>query len=80
MSLTQEEITRYTAWLTQAETAYNSLMAGGAAVEFKDQNGESIRYSSANRGNLLAYINQLRAALGMCAFMGGVSRPAGVIF
>lgn len=80
MALSSEEITKYTAWLNSAETAYNSLMIGGAAVEFKDQNGETIRYSTSNAGRLLAYINQLRSMLGMCAFMGGVSRPAGVIF
>lgn len=80
MALTEAEIAKYTARLEKAEEAYDSLMIGGAAVEFRDQNGELIRYSRANAGNLLSYINQLRAMLGMCAYMGGVSRPAGVIF
>lgn len=81
MALTPEEIAIYTANLEAAEKAYHSLMIGGAAVEFTDQNGEKIRYSSANRTALLTYIQQLRNMLGMCPFLGNiVCRPAGVIF
>ena len=80
VALTEDQITAYTALLVAAEAAYHSLMIGGAAVEFTDQNGEKIRYSGAKRSDLLAYINWLRSLLGMCPFGGvAVSRPAGVI-
>lgn len=79
--LTAEERTRYAALLTEAETAYHSLMIGGQAVDFQDQNGERIRYTAANGTRLLSYINWLRGLLGMCPFVvPSVLRPAGVYF
>lgn len=79
--LTEEEKTKYTAWLEAAEEAYNSLMTGGQAVDFTDQNGERIRYTAANASRLLGYINWLRNALGLCPFgLMNTGRPAGVFF
>lgn len=79
--LTDEDRARYLALLTAAEAAYHSVMIGGQVVDFQDQNGERVRYSTANAARLLAYINGLRSLLGLCAFMlPVVSRPAGVLF
>lgn len=79
--LTDADRTRYIALLEAAEAAYHSLMIGGQPVDFQDQNGERIRYSAANPGRLLTYINWLRSVLGMCPFvMPSVARPAGVFF
>ena len=81
MALTPEETTKYTAYLTEAETAYHRLQMGGAVRVFVDQNGERIEYSAVNRLNLLSYINELRALLGMDPYpFAVVGRPAGVIF
>ena len=81
MALTEEERSRYSAELLDAEKAYASLMKGQAAVEFVDQNSEKIRYSQARRSDLLAYINYLRGLLDMEPFgYGRAVRPAGVIF
>lgn len=46
--------------LTEAEAAYHDLLIGKAAVEVRDANGETIRYSSANAGRLAAYIADLK--------------------
>lgn len=79
--LTPEERARYQALLTEAEAAYHSVMIGGKVVDFQDQNGERVRYSSANGANLLNYINWLRSLLGQCPFgLMPVDRPAGVLF
>ena len=51
--------------LTEAETAYHKLLTGRSAVEFRDRNGETVRYSAANRGALAAYIESLKAQLGL---------------
>lgn len=81
VALTADEITQYTAYLASAEKAYHSLIVGGQARVFVDQNGERIEYTVANRASLLAYIQQLRDALGKGPFMAvAVSRPAGVYF
>lgn len=79
--MSEEERARLTALLTSAEKAYHDLMLGGLAVDFSDQNGERIRYTSARKGDLLGYINHIRGLLGLCPFgYAAVSRPAGMIF
>lgn len=45
--------------LTEARAAYHKLMTGTALVELRDQNGESVRFSSINRAALYAYIQDL---------------------
>lgn len=77
-TLTTEQRAAIEALRVEAEAAYHSLMIGGGIREFRDQNGEQIVYTSANRVSLLAYINQLRTQLGMCMMPGIVARPAGV--
>lgn len=51
--------------LREAEAAYHKLMTGRAAVEFRDSNGELVRYQTANAGRLAAYIHSLKVKLGM---------------
>lgn len=51
--------------LTDAERAYHKLMTGTAVVEFRDSNGETVKYNNANRRELAAYIEQLKRELGM---------------
>lgn len=79
--LTTEERAKYLAKLEKFEQAYDSLLMGGQAVSFTDQNQESIRYTAANAPRLLAAINALRAQLGMCPYLLPMAdRPAGVLF
>lgn len=77
-TLTPEEREVLLTYLAQANAAYHQLQIGGGVREFHDQNGEKIVYSSTNRIGLIGYINQLRAALGMCPMPGIVAPPAGV--
>lgn len=51
--------------LQEAELAYHRLMTGQSAAEFRDQNGELVRYTPANASRLLAYITSLKAQLGL---------------
>ena len=49
--------------LTEAKAAYHRLLMGTSAVEIRDSNGESIRYTSANASRLKAYIAELEGEL-----------------
>ncbi len=51
--------------LNEAEAAYHALQCGQAVAEVRDQNGESIRYTTANAYRLLGYIQDLRRQLGL---------------
>lgn len=51
--------------LQEAETAYHKLMTGQSAVEFKDSNGESVRYSAISASKLMGYILGLKRQLGI---------------
>ena len=51
--------------LQEAETAYHRLMTGQAAVEFRDSNGEMVRYSAISANKLNAYILSLKMQLGI---------------
>lgn len=77
-TLTPEERADYQQKLAEAMSAYHGTMIGGQVREFHDQNGERIVYSSSNRTALLAYINWLRATLGLGPLCGIVAPPAGV--
>ena len=50
--------------LAAAETAYLNLMIGHSVAEFRDQNGETVRYTPASISRLSAYIDQLKIELG----------------
>jgi len=62
-------------WLAEAEVAYHQINMGLRAKVFVDQNGERVEYEGATRGQLLAYINELKRQLGM----GSVIGPSTVI-
>lgn len=47
--------------LVEAEAAYHALMTGESAVEIRDSNGESVRYSAVNASRLKNYILDLKA-------------------
>lgn len=49
--------------LADARAAYHSLMTGTGVVEFRDSNGETVKYQSTSKSSLLAYIQQLEAEL-----------------
>jgi len=53
------------AQLAEAQTAYHRLMIGQSAAEFRDQNGEMVRYTPASASRLAAYIAQLKSDLGL---------------
>ena len=56
--------------LTEAEGAYHRLLMGTSVVEIKDQNGEMVRYTPANRGALATYIADLKQQLGQGSYTG----------
>lgn len=60
MSLTTLEITQR---LTEARDAIHALNLGQSAVEIRDSNGDSIRYTPANASRLRAYIAELEQLL-----------------
>lgn len=62
--------------LAEAESAYHRLLIGTSAVEFRDQNGELVRYTPASASRLAAYIQSLKSQLGV----GGCPQPPRVFF
>lgn len=60
--------------LADAEAAYHDLMIGKTLVEFRDSNGETVRYTGANRGSLASYITELKRQI---AVENGTTRQAG---
>jgi hypothetical protein len=50
--------------LDEAEAAYHALLTGKAVTRFRDQNGESVEYTQASRGQLAIYIEALKRQLG----------------
>ena len=63
--------------LVEAEAALHTLLVGGAVVEVTDQNGERVRYSTANASRLEAYIARLKAEI---AGLSGPVRPMRPVF
>lgn len=61
--------------LVEAEAAYHALLTGKSAVEVADSNGDRIRYTTANRRDLKAYIDDLKAEIGETSRYGGPLRP-----
>jgi hypothetical protein len=57
--------------LAEAEAAYHKLMTGQAAVEFRDSNGEQVKYNQSSIRGLTAYIADLKRQLGL----GSVTAP-----
>jgi len=63
--------------LTDAKNAYHSLLTGKQAVEFRDSNGETVRYNTANISKLAAYIADLERQSNPSPRTSG---PMGIIF
>ena len=77
--MTECEIAQKRVMLAEAERAYHSLMIGGGVAELRDGlNGDLVRYTPANAFRLMAYINSLRAELGMST--KGAGKPGIVWF
>lgn len=70
MALTTEQRTLYQARLTEAEGALHTLLMGGQARTYVDQNGERVEYTAANAGRLRAYIAELKLKLGVTTVLG----------
>lgn len=60
--------------LDEARKAYHLLLTGGSVAEFRDQNGEMVRYSAANRWALANYIQWLEGQLGLGVLSKGPMR------
>lgn len=60
--------------LLDAQQAYHDLMTGTAIVEVRDQNAETVKYSRANKNDLLAYIEWLKGQLGLAVAPSGPMR------
>lgn len=56
--------------LQEAEEALHRLMTGQSAVEFRDSNGESVRYSAISSNKLQGYILSLKLQLGKPTGLG----------
>lgn len=50
-------------WLSDAQTAYHSLVTGKAVVEFRDQSGEVVRYNQTDKETLKNYLSDLIAQI-----------------
>ena len=61
--------------LQEARTAYHALMTGQSIVEFRDQNGETVKYGQANANKLAIYIQQLEQQLGQTTAPRGPMEP-----
>lgn len=59
--------------LATAEAALVALLTGKAVTEFRDSNGEYVKYSQADLASLRAYIAELKAQL--AGTPGGPLRP-----
>lgn len=78
--LSAEERAALKVRITKLEAAYDDIMTGKAVKRFVDQNGESVEYTAANAGKLLAFINELKALLD-CSFARRYRpRPMGFLF
>lgn len=49
--------------LTEAKAARHALLTGTAVASARDQNGEEVRYTQADRSALTAYIAELEALI-----------------
>lgn len=61
--------------LAAARDAYHRLMTGEQAVEVRDSDGSSVRYTQANANRLRTYIKELETELAGTARKVGPLRP-----
>lgn len=71
----------YCKLLKEAESAYHRLMTGGAVAEFRDSNGELVRYTAQSAPRLKIYIQELKTKCSG-SIGGGLDaiRPFGGVF
>lgn len=62
--------------LAEAERAYHALMTGKTVVEFRDSNGENLKYNQSSMRSLGMYIESLKRQLGLGSGLG----PMGATF
>jgi len=78
--LTDAERAALQAQLTEARSAYHSLVTGTAARVVVDQNGERVEFTTTTRGALATYIQSLESKLGTVPAALRVMAPAQFIF
>lgn len=61
--------------LAEARAAYHALMTGEKAVEVRDSDGSSVRFTQANASRLRTYIKELEAELAGTTKRSGPMRP-----
>ena len=61
--------------LADAETALDTLVKGGQVVEVATASGKRVKYASANRGDLEAYIGRLTRDIALLEIEATGSRP-----
>lgn len=66
--------------LVEAEAAFHDLAIGKAMVEFRDSNGETVRFTAANRAALQSYITDLKRQIAVEAGSPLPSGPMRVFF
>lgn len=79
-TLTPEERALWEARLTKAETTYDLLVTGKLAEEFIDQNGEKVRYTKTNIGDLSRYIKSITDLLNPAPAAAAAPRPLRFLF
>lgn len=63
--------------LVEAQAALHALSTGQLTAEFRDQNGETVRFAATNRAGLMAYIASLQQTIAGLPVCRG---PIGFIF
>lgn len=51
--------------LDEARTAYHRILTGGGIYEYRDQNGETVKYGRTDLAKLAGYIRWLEEQLGV---------------
>ena len=67
MECTPENIAATKIKLAEAELAYHNLNIGQAIAEVRDQNGENVKFTRANKSDLYSYILFLQGELSKCS-------------
>lgn len=76
MATLQELQTR----LADAETSLHNVLVGKGVAEFRDFNGELVRYSKTDTSSLRAYIKELQDQIAVLLGTAVVSGPMRIFF
>lgn len=66
--------------LAEAQAAFHDLMIGKAVAEFRDQSGEVVRYTQADKQQLKWYISDLQRQIDALNGSCHSSAPLRVVF